>query len=172
MMRRLGMSSGAVASAAALALVMLVAAAPLRAQRPERAAVAGFVALRADVHGPRLDQPVTLSFTGTLRQAIARIAALADLSVVYDDSLPGLDVRATLQIESVPARDVLLRVLEQSTLRALVSPSGQIVLVRRDGAPKATDELRGSVRRRPSRGRRSPAHESISVGTRFATYSP
>ena len=169
-MRRPGISSGAVASAAVLALLMLVVAPPLRAQRPSRGAVAGFVALRADSHGPRLDQPVTLSFAGTLRQAIARIAGLADLSVVYDDSLPGLDVRTTLQIESVPARDVLLRVLEQSTLRALVSPSGQIVLVRRDGALKPTDELRGSLRDVVAGTPLAGARVDL-VGTRFATYS-
>ncbi|HKP16752.1 MAG TPA: TonB-dependent receptor, partial [Gemmatimonadaceae bacterium] len=164
------MGSGAVASAAACALAMLVVTAPLPAQRTERGAVAGFVALRADSHGPRLDQRLTLSFAGTLREAIARIAGLAELSVVYDDSLPGLDARTTLRADGAPARDVLLRALDGAPLRALVSPSGQIVLVRRDASPAPTGEVRGSLRDAVAETPLAGARVDL-VGTRFATYS-
>ena len=71
---------------------------------------------------------------------------------------------------SVPARDVLLRVLEQSPLRALVSASGQIVLVRREGSRTRTDDLRGSLRDAVAGTPLAGARVEL-LGTRFATYS-
>jgi hypothetical protein len=159
------------ASAVALALVAaFVAGTPLRAQRAEGGGGAAFTVLRADSRGPRLDRLVTLSFTGTLRDAIARIAGLADLGVVYDDSLPGLDARTTLRADGVPARDVLLRALEGTPLRALVSASEQIVLVRRDGSREPTNDLRGSLRDAVAGTPLVGARVEL-LGTRFATYS-
>jgi hypothetical protein len=161
----------AAGSAAALVLVAtLVARPPLHAQETERAAIAGFTALRADTRGPQLDRVVTFTFTGSLRDAIARLTALANLSVVYDDSLPGLDARTNLRADAETVRSVLLRALDASPLQALVSPTGQIVLARRSRARAPRDDLRGSARD-ASAGTPLVGVRIDLVGTRFGTYS-
>ena len=156
---------------AALALAAaLLGAMPMHAQGTERDATAGFTALRADTRGPRLDRLVSGTINGTLREAIARIALVANLSVTFDDSLPGLDARTTLRLDATPARVALLRVLEPSPLRALVSPSEQIVLVRRVRAMLPMNDVRGSVRDAVGQTPLAGARIDL-VGTRFATFS-
>jgi hypothetical protein len=156
------------------ALVAFVAAlhgaAPLHAQAPEREAPAHFTVLRADTHGPRLDRLVTGTITGSLRQTVARIATVADLSVTYDDSLPGLDAPTTLRLDATPAGVALLRALDHSPLRALVSPSEQIVLVRRVRAAASTSDLGGSVRDAVARTPLAGVRIDL-VGTRYVTFS-
>jgi hypothetical protein len=156
--------------AAMVLVVMLAAAAPARAQQTERGGVDGYAPLRADTRGPRLDRLITGAFTGTLREAIARIAALASLSVAYDDSLPGLDAPTTLRVNSMPARAVLLRMLEPSPLRALVSPSEQIVLVRRPPGVAPGSDLRGTLRDAVAGTPLVGARIDL-VGTRFVSFS-
>jgi len=159
------------AGAAALALVAtLVARAPLHAQETGRDGIAGFTVLRADTREPRLDRLVTLTFAGSLREAIVRLAALANLSIVYDDSLPGLDARTNLRADGATVRSVLLRALDASPLQALVSPTGQIVLARRPRARAPSDDLRGSVRAADAETPLAGVRIDL-VGTRFATYS-
>ena len=120
MMRR---AKGRRSAAVAALVATLVARAPLHAQETGRDAIAGFTVLRSDTREPRLDRLVTLTFSGSLREAIVRLAALANLSIVYDDSLPGLDARTNLRADGATVRSVLLRALDASPLQALVSPT-------------------------------------------------
>ena len=113
---------------------------------------------------------MTLSFTGTLRDAIARIAALAELGVAYDDSLPGLDARTTLRSRAYRRATRSCVPSTSRPLRALVSASGQIVIVRRDGSRTPTDDLRGSLRDAVAGTPLVGARVDL-LGTRFATYS-
>ncbi|MGH7617226.1 MAG: TonB-dependent receptor, partial [Gemmatimonadaceae bacterium] len=64
---------------------------------------------------------------GALMQDIAR---RANVGIVYDRLLPGLTGRVTLHTANLSAAAVVLRALDGKSVDALVSPSGQIVLVR------------------------------------------
>ena len=84
---------------------------------------------------------------GRRRQRAARvcpqdIARRAKVGIVYDRLLPGLTNPLSLHATNVSAATAVLRALEGSPLDALVSPSGQIVLVRHAARP---GRLRGLV---------------------------
>jgi hypothetical protein len=132
--------------------------------------VPGFTPLSAGTNGSRLDAPLRFAFTGTLRELIVRLAAQADLSVTFDDSLPGLGSQATLRVDAAPARTALLQALQGSPLRALVSPAGQIVLVRRAARAASSIDLRGQVRDATTAAPVVGARIDL-LGTRFSAYS-
>ena len=171
-MRNIGSSSFAVKLAASL--LLLAFCLPGRLVTAQRTGTddssPGFTPLSAGTRNARLDAPVRFASTGTLRELITRIAAQADLSVTFDDSLPGLGARSTLRFDGVPARTAILRALQGSPLRALVSPVGQIVLVRRDVRYAPPTGLRGQVRDATTATPVLGARVDL-VGTRFGAYA-
>jgi hypothetical protein len=66
-----------------------------------------------------------------LHVVLADIARQARLSWAADRTLPGMDRPATLIVSRVTARVALQQLLADTPLRAVVSPSGQVVIVRR-----------------------------------------
>lgn len=85
----------------------------------------------APASSPALDRRVTVDATPRSRIALlGLIAQQATLSFVADPSLPGMTtVHAVRGVTAMPAREALQRVLEGSSLRALVNDAGQIVIV-------------------------------------------
>ncbi|MGH7555781.1 MAG: hypothetical protein ACREMQ_22500, partial [Longimicrobiales bacterium] len=104
-------------------------------------ATAGFVALRADGNGvPALARTVTLSFERSpLVDVLRAIMREADLELVFRADLPRLNRPVTIRGARISAAAALLRVLDGSGLRVLVSSSGQAVLVEA-GSATATGE--------------------------------
>ena len=114
---------------------------------------------------------VTLSAdSATLSDVISTITRQAGVSVVYDQSLPGLDKRVTLHATRVAASDALIRALDGTLVQAMVSPTGQVVIVSRPRASSSTHPLRGSVRESASGAPVGGARIEL-IGTRFATLS-
>jgi hypothetical protein len=157
---------------AALGFLLAFAGPSVGAQQfaPASTVTAGLVPLGPDVHVARLDAPVSLALRAPLREVIARIAAQADLSVAFDDSLPGLGTSVSLAVTSVPARTALTKALAGTLLRALVSPSGMIVLARRGARPARSAALSGAVRDSVTGSPVDGARIEL-VGTRYATHS-
>ena len=120
-----------------LLLLASCACALLSAQgRPAADAPSGYVPLAAApaATGP-LSQPVTLDVAQkTLSSILTEIARQSRVSFAADPSLPGMDVAHDLKLAGVSARDAIQRVLEGTPLRALVSPTGQVVITRRVSA--------------------------------------
>ena len=148
-------------------LLGLLVAGTAFAQAPASTA---FVPLTADsTHGVALSTPVTVSFTGaTIADAISAIAKQAGLSVTFDATLPGLDRRVSVSFTRATASEALLRVLEGTSLQAMVSPSGQIVLVAR--ATRRAGVVRGTLRDAATDTPVAGARVEF-VGTRFAATS-
>ena len=131
---------------------------------------AGFVPLGAAATAPALDTPVSLLITAPLREVVARIVAQTTLSLAFDDSLPGLGASVTLRALAVPARVALARALSGTSLQALVSPTGQIVLMQRAVRAARSTAMTGVVREADS----GEPLEGVRVeltGTRFNGYS-
>src|SRR4051812_29676996 len=90
---------------ATIAVLFALAGSSAHAQQlaPSSTVSAGLVPLGPGVHVVRLDTPVSLALRAPLREVVARIAAQADLSLAFDDSLPGLGASVSLDVTSVPA---------------------------------------------------------------------
>ena len=162
MMRRLRCTGVAVA------LLAFLAAPSVHAQASP---TSGFVPLVADslVAGP-LGMRVTMSFAATsIADAVSAIAKQAGLSLTYDPSLPGLDAQVTLDLTRASAGAAILRVLERAPIQAMVSTSGQVVLVPRPTTRRAgvvSGTIRDAQTQQPVTGARVEL-----VGTRFSTIS-
>jgi hypothetical protein len=149
---------------------LAIVVAPLRAQHsPSSSDLAGYAPLAA-ASAPALDAPVTLALDAPLRVALARIAAQANLSLAFDDSLPGLDARVRVNAAGASARRTLAAALAHVPIRALVSPSGQIVLRRAPVETPREPALDGSVRDAESGAPVAAARIEL-AGTRYVTYS-
>jgi hypothetical protein len=152
----------------AAALLALGAVSPTHAQS---GTMSGFTPLVADsaANGP-LGTRVSVSFAGvTIAEAVANIARQAGLSLTYDPALPGLDGRVSLELTPTPAGNAILRVIDRVPVRAMVSPSGQVVLVARPAARRTglvTGVVRDAATQLPIAGARVEL-----VGTRFAAVS-
>src|SRR6186713_1276264 len=98
---------------ATVALLFAFAGSSADAQQfaPSSTVTAGLVPLGSAVRVERLDALVSLAMRAPLREVVARIATQADLSVAFDDSLPGLGATVSLDVTSVPARSALARAL-------------------------------------------------------------
>jgi hypothetical protein len=144
--------------------------APLHAQRASEASDPAGFAPFAGARVPALDAPVTLTLAAPLRVVLARIASQANLSLAFDDSLPGLDVRVTVRADGASARSALADVLAHAPLRALVSPTGQIVLRRAPLEPPPERMLAGSVHDVETGAPVAGARIEL-AGTRYVTYS-
>jgi hypothetical protein len=102
-----------------------------------------FTPLTSDsvANAPALAAPVSLAVTSTpLGDVVSDIAKQAGLSLTYDPALSGLDRRISLTLTRIPAARAILRALEGAPIQALVSPSGQVVLV-----PAPTTKRAGTV---------------------------
>ena len=111
------------------AFAALVSAAAV-AQTP--ATRSAFAPLTADstTHAPALRASVSLAVTDApLSDVIASIAKQASLSLTYDPSLIGLERKISISLTQTPAAQAILRVLENAPIQAMVSSSGQVVLV-------------------------------------------
>ncbi|BAH39988.1 MAG TPA: hypothetical protein DGD08_12440 [Gemmatimonas aurantiaca] len=130
-----------------LALALLAPGRPGRAQESQSSPQslsqvqppAGFVTLES-VTSPQgaLATNVTVDMKNQPRVAIlAEIARQANLSYVADRALPGMAASVTLTVSRVPARTAVLRLFAGTSLRVMVSPSGQLVVARAatPGAP-------------------------------------
>ena len=153
--------------AVAASLAMIVT--PLRAQRSASSDPAGYAPLAA-APAPALDAPVTLTLAAPLRVILGRIAAQANLSLAFDDSLPGLDVRVSVDVAGTTARRTLAAALAHAPIRALVSPTGQIVLRRAPAEARPEPMLDGSVRDAETGAPVAGARIEL-AGTRYVTYS-
>ena len=117
---------------------------------------------------PALGAPVSLAvIRAPLGAVVSDIAKQAGLSLTYDPSLSGLDRRISLTLARVPAARAILRALEGAPIRAMVSPSGQVVLVPAPGA-RPTGALAGMVRDAATVVPLAGARVEL-VGTNFAT---
>ena len=137
----------------------------------QAATASGFSPLVADSLAPSpLGTRVTLSFTdATVADAVAAIAKQVGLSLTYDPALPGLDRQVSLTFNRSTAADAILRVLEGAPIQAMVSTSGQVVLVARPAPRRArvvSGVIRDAITQRPVAGARVEL-----IGTRFATVS-
>jgi hypothetical protein len=163
-------SSGRRAHCLVAASLALLVAQPLRAQQSSSLPdPARFVPL-AGARAPALDAPVTLSLVAPLRVVLARIATQANLSLAFDDSLPGLDTPVTMHADGASARTALEDALAHAPLRALVAPTGQIVLRRTTSPPSRDRILEGFVRDAETGGPVQGARIEL-AGTRYVTYS-
>ena len=91
-------------------------------------------------------------------------------SVAFDEALPGLGQRVTVTVHQVPARLALSRALDGTSLQALVSPTGQIVLVARPAKPVRSTRIGGTIRDAETGQALDGARVEL-IGTRFTTYS-
>ncbi|MBC7843661.1 MAG: TonB-dependent receptor [Gemmatimonadaceae bacterium] len=81
--------------------------------------------------GP-LAAAVTVNVTQrALGSIILDIARQSHVSFATDPSHPGMDALCDLRVTDVPARDAIQRLLQGTAFRAMVSPTGQIVIARR-----------------------------------------
>src|SRR5215216_4286959 len=145
-------------------LMMLAAIAVLPAQRETKSPA--FIPLDSSSTSVGLGTPVTLHLTkAPLRSAINDLAKQANVSIVFDPALADLDRLVSLDAGPVSAARALLRLLDGTSIRAMVSPSGSIVLVARE---KHSDDrpLVSGIVVQPD-GPLPGAHVSL-VGTRFA----
>jgi hypothetical protein len=129
---------------AGLMLVPVVAATVVAQAPVGRSA---FMPLAADstMHAPALRSLVSVAVNDTpLSEVIASIARQASLGITYDPALPGLERKTTVTLARVPAARAILRVLENAPIRAMVSASGQIVLV--PTPPRRAGTIDGTVR--------------------------
>jgi hypothetical protein len=138
---------------------------------PDAAPRSAFVPLAASTAGSAsvLATPVTLSVTdATLSDIVSMIARQAGVSLTYDASLPGLDRKVSLTLTRIAAAQAIVQVLDRSPVQAMVSPSGQVVLVPRSGgrAGVVDGAVRDAITAAPVAGARVEL-----VGTRFATVS-
>ena len=128
--------------ATAFALALLLPATGI-AQANARS---GFVPLRADVTAAPLSNPVSVSAVDIpLGDVIRGIVQQAGLSVALDESLPGLEQRISLKLARVSAAAALVRALQDTSLQAMVSPTGQVVIVRRVVRHTRAVTLRGTI---------------------------
>src|SRR5688572_22791315 len=152
----------------AVALLVVLVAPSARAQAT---ATSGFAPLVADslATGP-LGTRVTISFAATrVADAVTAIAKQAGLSLTFDPALPGLDAQVSLDLTRASAAAAILRVLERSPIQAMVSTSGQVVLVARATTRRAgvvSGTIRDAQTQLPVVGARVEL-----VGTRFSTIS-
>jgi hypothetical protein len=106
----------------------------------------GFVPLRADVTAVPLSNIVTVLARNTpLGDVIRDIVQQAGLSLAVDQSLPGLDRRVSMHLQRVSAAAALVRALRDTSLQAMVSPTGQVVIVPRPSSRAQAPLLRGNV---------------------------
>jgi hypothetical protein len=154
-------------STAASALIVALLAPAVSAQTP----TSSFVPLTAEsVTVEALRTPITASFANaTIADAITNIARQAGVSLTYDATLPGLDLRVSIAFARTAASRAILRVLEDTPLRAMVSSSGQLVLLARP-AVRHAGVLGGTLRDATTATPLGGARVEL-VGTRFATLS-
>ena len=153
----------------ALAIASLASATAIAQTPPSRSV---FMPLTADSigHAPALRAAVSLAVTDTpLREVVSSIAKQSGLSLTYDASLPGLERKISMTLSQTTAARALLRALENVPIQAMVSVSGQVVLV-----PASTDRrtgiIEGTVRDAVTDSPVAGARVEL-VGTRFATVS-
>lgn len=153
---------------AALAGVFIVAWAPLAAAQ---ARPRGYLPLDSAASTPALERDVSLDgSSGSLRAVLKELARQSGLSLVFDDSLPGLDRWIVLHAAGLSARYALDRILGGTSLIALVSPSGEVVLVRKPASHARSARIHGVVREDGTTAPLGGARVEL-VGTRFSTYT-
>jgi iron complex outermembrane receptor protein len=125
----------------------------LGAQPPAAATPAPMVAsAQRDVSEvPALQRMVTVDLADQPRTtALQTIARLGHVSITFATDLQGLSQHVTAHLGRVTLATALLAVLNDSPLRAVANPSGDIVVLRRDPpedppAPQPTGMLAGRV---------------------------
>lgn len=113
------------------ALVVAVAMASATVARAQQAApLTGFVALDSAHAPPALASTVTLHLKDEqIRMAVAELAGKMNVSIVFAPDLPGLDSRVSLDAPGTSSAGALVRMLDGSGIRAMVSSAGSVVLV-------------------------------------------
>lgn len=159
------------ATVAALAHALALAASGAAAQAP---APTAFAPLTADSsrNGAlgTLGAPVTLSLkNATVADAVSAVARQVGLSLTYDPALPGLDRTVSVTVTRAAAAAAILRILDGTPIQAMVSPSGQVVLVSR-APPRRAGVVEGTVRDAATAAPVAGARVEL-VGTRFSTVS-
>ena len=154
-----------------MALAISLAATSLSA-RSQSSSRSGFTPLAADSpNSPALAAPVTVIFADTpLSDIVSAIAKQAGLSLTFDPTLPGLDRKVSVSLTSTPAARALLRALDNTPIQAMVSASGQVVLVARPAPARRVGVLEGTVRDAVTDAPVSGARVEL-LGTRFVTLS-
>ena len=132
-----------VAPIRSVALAALVTVASLGAQTP---ASSSYAALDSLSPPAPLAAAVTLKGSTTLRAAIADVARQTNVSIVFDPALPGLDRVVRPTIESVSAAKALMRLLDGTEIRAMVTAVGSIVLTERPKRGDTRSFVAGTIR--------------------------
>lgn len=149
------------------AFLLLVTAVPLRAQ----ASQSGFTPIERDSATASLNMPITLVVAHEpLRTALEKLGRLSGVSLVFDDSLPGLGYRTTLHAQRMPLREAIARALEGSPLMAMTSRTGQIVFVVRPLPPARNTRVVGRIIDSATATPIAGVYVEL-VGTRFSAYS-
>ena len=131
-------------------LVSCSATALLVAQNPQTSRGTGVPAgyrLLTDstVTSEALTAPVTLDATQQpLGEILAGIARQSRVAFAADLAQPGMEVRRSLTVKDLPVRIVIVRLLTGTPFRAVLSPAGQIMVVRIPVA--GTDEPQNMAR--------------------------
>ena len=114
---------------------------------------------------PLLDRSIVVDLDRTsLEQALAQIATRTGLRLTYSTDLLPANRRISLHAPRIMAADAVLRVLEDTSLDLLVSPSGHAVLVECSPAT-CSPRINGSgTRERTGRGA-AYAHWRRGVGS-------
>lgn len=154
-----------------MTLVCAVASPHVSAQ-PQAATRPGFTPLAADAPTtPALSTRVTVILADTpLSDVVSAIAKQAGVSLTYDPTLSGLDRKVSVSFTSVPAARALLRALDNTPIQAMVSATGQVVLVARAVPARRVGVLEGTVRDAITSTPVSDARIEL-VGTGFVTLS-
>jgi hypothetical protein len=112
---------------------------PLAAQAPTDGAAlpVGFVRIeRASLSTGGLSVRISLpDAPRTVADLLSEIARQARLVFAADPTLPGMELMRSPASRDLPARDAILRVLQDTPLMALISRGGQIVIVPRNAYP-------------------------------------
>jgi hypothetical protein len=142
--------------------LLLATALPAQAPAVGAALPAGYERIEGvSLIGGGLAERVVLNAEArTVAELLSAIAQRARLSFAADPALPGMAIVRQLPARELPARDAILLVLRDTPLMALVSRSGQIVVVPRDAYPlqpsdagvaRRTLRVTGFVRNRDGR---------------------
>jgi hypothetical protein len=119
----------------AVALIFaLILAAPMAAAQTS----SSYTALDSIQPPPSLDVPLTLDLRDVpIRAVMNEVARQAQISIVFEPSLAGMERRVTVRVERVAAARVIARVLASTSIQAMVSGAGTVVLTAK---PRTSDE--------------------------------
>ena len=91
--------------------------------------------------------PVSLDLRDVaIRDVMNEVARQAHVSIVFEPSLPGMELRVTVRAEDVPGAKIIMRVLVSTPIQAMVSAAGTVVLTAKHRMSEETTVVMGETR--------------------------